>query len=334
MTTEIFFSTNRIGVLSNKQIQKMLDRFNLGNLISFQETSNGVGKQTMFVSSDLGEYVLKGNPLYEGQFLEEKFYVENLNKLTNLPVSYPYIVDERDDIFGWTYAIMPRLPGRHMNDQDLKNKMNKEEQIKIVELLVNSLCELHQWRVEQYGEFDPKNQGIRPFDSTYKTWLYHRIRYWLEDAKNYSVITSKDIEWVEDLLLTCEEAFDILHSPTFVMGDFKADNVLVQQSTEDWILSGIFDFTTGYFGDGIADLPKIVTMYMEDGDEKLAKHFITEYFNRSEAKEAFKERFKVHMLHQRVLDWGCAKAIDNVTWDNNLSFSEWAERYTEFVTCL
>ncbi|MGY5344808.1 aminoglycoside phosphotransferase family protein [Paenibacillus glucanolyticus] len=334
MTTEIFFSANMIGVLTNEQLQRMLNRFNLGNLISYQETSKGVGKQTLFVSTTSGDYVLKGNPLYEGQFKEEKFYVDNLNKLTNLPVPYPYIVDEQEDIFGWTYAIMPRLPGMHFTDQNQKEKLNKEEKKRIVELLVNCLCEMHQWKVEQYGEFDSKNQRIRPFESTYKTWLYNRIRYWLKDAEKYSVITSKDIEWVEDLLLSCEEAFDVLNSPTFVMGDFKADNVLVQRLTEDWKLSGIFDFTTGYFGDGIADLPRIVSMYIEDGEEELAKHFITAYFHRIESKEAFKERFKVHMLHQRVLDWGCAKAIDNVTWDHNLSFSEWAQRYTDFVTSI
>jgi len=45
--------------------------------------------------------------------------------------------------------------------------------------------------------------------------------------------------------------------------------------------------------------------------------------------KGFKERFKVHMLHQRILDWGCAKAINPVTWDKNLSFSQWAETYTE-----
>lgn len=330
MTTKIFFSANRIGVVTHQQIQEVLERFNLGSLIGFRETSNGVGKQTIFVSSDLGEYVLKGNPLYEGQFLEEKFYVESLNKLTSLPVSIPYIVDERNDIFGWNYAIMPRLPGKHINDQDFKNKISKEEEKQIVKLLANTLCELHQWKVEDFGEFDPKNQCIRPFNGTYKTWLYDRIRYWLEDAKKYSVITSKDIEWVEKLLLMCEEAFNALKSPTFVMGDFKADNVLVQRSTEDWMLGGIFDFTTGYFGDGIADLPRIATMYIDEEEEELAKLFIREYFNRCEDKEAFNARFKVHMLHQRVLDWGCAKAIGEVTWDDRISFSEWAEKYTEF----
>ncbi|KOR90283.1 phosphotransferase family protein [Paenibacillus solani] len=330
MTTKIFFSANGIGAITNLQVQAVLDRFNLGSLIGVRETSHGVGKQTIFVSSDLGEYVLKGNPLYEGQFLEEKFNVESLNKLTSLPVATPYIVDERHDIFGWNYAIMPKLPGKHINDQNLTNKINKEEEKQIAKLLANTLCELHQWKVEHFGEFDPTTQCIRPFNGTYKTWLYDRIKYWLEDAKKYSVITCKDIEWVEKLLWMSEEAFNALSSPTFVMGDFKADNVLVQRSAEDWILSGIFDFTTGYFGDSVADLPRIVTMYIDEEEEELARLFIREYFNHCEHKENFIARYKVHMLHQRVMDWGCAKATGDVTWDESLSFTEWAEKYTEF----
>ena len=30
------------------------------------------------------------------------------------------------------------------------------------------------------------------------------------------------------------------------------------------------------------------------------------------------------MLHQLVLNWGCAKAMNNVNWDHALSFSQWA----------
>ncbi|KZD55353.1 hypothetical protein [Bacillus mobilis] len=40
------------------------------------------------------------------------------------------------------------------------------------------------------------------------------------------------------------------------------------------------------------------------------------------------------MLHQRLLDWGCAKAMNMVTWDNELSFYEWVESYTDSVTGL
>ena len=63
----------------------MLDRHNLGNLISAEKTSKGVGNQTLFIHSSKGSYVLKGNPLYAGQFAEEKFYTDYLQEHTSLP---------------------------------------------------------------------------------------------------------------------------------------------------------------------------------------------------------------------------------------------------------
>jgi hygromycin-B 7''-O-kinase len=174
-----------LGKVTDQQLQRMLNRFNLGKLISFQRTSKGVGNQTMFVISSSGEYVLKGNPLFEGQFVEEKFYVDNLLRRTKLPVSSAYLIDVSEDIFGWNYSVMSRLPGTHFNEEA---ELSREDKIQIAELLALSLSELHTWKVDQYGEFDPKNQTVRPFEDSYKSWLYKRIRYWLEDAKKYSVI--------------------------------------------------------------------------------------------------------------------------------------------------
>ncbi|ALA41271.1 hypothetical protein ABE82_06935 [Paenibacillus peoriae] len=64
---------------------------------------------------------------------------------------------------------------------------------------------------------------------------------------------------------------------------------------------------------------------MENGEEELAKGFLTAYAQGMEAKEGFTERFRVHMLHQQILNWGCAKAMKRVTWDNKLSFADWAQ---------
>ncbi len=46
MTTEIFFASNEISV-TDQQLQLMLDRFNLGSLISSQRPTNGVMGQTI-----------------------------------------------------------------------------------------------------------------------------------------------------------------------------------------------------------------------------------------------------------------------------------------------
>ncbi|MEC0243244.1 aminoglycoside phosphotransferase family protein [Paenibacillus dokdonensis] len=333
MSTNIYFSSNQLGELTEAQLQQVLKRFSLGELLSFEKTEKGVGNQTLFISASSGEYVLKGNPLIETQFKEEKFYVDNLSKRTTLPVPSPYLTDESKDILDWSYSLMPRLPGRHIKGVETGLNLNAKKGI--AGIYARTLCELHGWKAVHFGEYDPeKRDGIRPFEGSYKTWLYDRIRYWLEDAKKYSVITAGDFDWVEDVLAASENVFDELNAPSFVMGDYQTDNILVEQSNHDWKISGFFDFTTGYFGDGIADLSNMVAMYLDHAEDELAKHFISMYIDCSEDKGNFIERFRVHMLHQRILDWGCAKATHNVTWDNDLSFSSWAVKYTESAAYL
>ncbi|XEC94314.1 phosphotransferase [Paenibacillus tarimensis] len=87
-------------------------------------------------------------------------------------------------------------------------------------------------------------------------------------------------------MIASEEVFDGLISPTFVMGDFKPDNILVQHKTNGWQLSGIIDYTTGNFSDEIADLPKMVAMYHDNGEEELAKQF-TVYYKSLRSKRHF-----------------------------------------------
>ncbi|MEK3672384.1 hypothetical protein [Paenibacillus sp. FSL R10-2771] len=89
MTAAIIFASNKLGVVHDDQMQLMLDKFNLGKLISFQKTVNGAMGQTMYVSSNEGEFILKGNPLYPGQFIEEKYFIENIHKRTNVTVPTP-----------------------------------------------------------------------------------------------------------------------------------------------------------------------------------------------------------------------------------------------------
>jgi len=332
MTTRIFFSTNSLGSIAAEQIQSMLDRFQLGELVSSERTVEGVMKQTMFITATSGEFVLKGNPIYEGQWREEQFFVDHLHKKTGAPVPFPYRIDERSDIFGWSYALMPRLAGVHFNDPSIQTELSDTEQMTIASRLAETLGQLHQWKEERFGEYDPCHRCIRPFPGTYEAWLYRTVRFWLDDATKYSVIRPEDRRWVDHVLEDSERSFRSLREPSFVMGDFKPENVLMERRGSKWRVSGVIDFTTSYFGDRMADLSKIVLHYLDSGQEEQAKRFISEYVRLTNADEADAQRLKVHLLHQRVLDWGCAYATRSVTWDKRLSFSEWANRFVQFAS--
>ncbi|MBE0336949.1 phosphotransferase family protein [Paenibacillus sp. 23TSA30-6] len=329
MTTTIYFSSNRLGEVADDQLQRMLDRFDLGRLISSGKTAEGVMGQTLYISSTAGQFVLKGNPLFQGQWAEEQFIVEQLHTRTQIPVPAPYLVDETEDIFGWSYSIMPCLDGQHIHTPELQARLTPPDQQQMAEMLAIVLLELHSWKVEDSGELDTSSLAIRPFDVSYRVWLYGRIRYWLEDARKYSDISVQDIAWVEGILEGSRQAFDQLNTNTFVMGDFKPQNFLVKNGDGGWKVSGLFDFTTAYFGDGVADLPKITIMYLENGEEELARRFLTAYLKGMEDKKGFVERFRVHMLYQQILNWGCAKAMKQVTWDDKLSFADWARKFTD-----
>ncbi|WLD94628.1 phosphotransferase family protein [Alkalihalobacillus sp. AL-G] len=334
MTSKIIFSSNKLGVITDDQLQEMLNKFNLGRLISSRNTEQGVMKQTRFVYSTEGEFVFKGNPLYPGQLIEEKFFVEELYKRTNVNVPIPYFLDDTDDIFGWSYSIMPRLPGEHLNSKRLSSNLNRKDKFNIAGLIAETLLEFHSWKASQYGDLDTKDLTIRPFEESYVSWLYNRIRYWLNDAKKYSRITTEDVEWVEALLENARSTFQALSSPTYVMGDFKPGNFLVSGESNKFHISGVFDFTNTYFGDPISDLIKMITIYIDNDEIEVAKHLLSHYLDGSVEKEDYKQRLQIHMLHQRILDWGCAKAIGMVTWNDDLAFSEWAARYTDTVANL
>ncbi|WP_284139363.1 aminoglycoside phosphotransferase family protein [Virgibacillus sp. LDC-1] len=335
MTAKIIFASNKLENINDQQIKQMVDKQGLGQFISAQRTAQGAMGQTMYVCTTKGDYVLKGNPLYEGQLKEEKYFIEQLHKHTDIPVPVPYILDESEDIFGWNYAIMPRLSGYHLTDKQLYEKLPYEEKIKIAERIAHTLTAFHQWRVRDCGELNPLTCSITPFQEGYQAWLYKRIYFWLQDATKYSLILPKDIAWVQHILDTSQSAFAAFSSPCFVMGDFKPGNFLVDHTeTEGWKVSGVFDFTNAYFGDPLSDLIKLVTLYIDKEEESIALHLMKTYINgcmHSYEKTEIKQRLMVHMLHQRILDWGCAKAINKVDWDNDLAFFIWASRYTEKV---
>jgi len=331
MTSKIIFASNKLGVINDNQLQSTLEKFNLGRLISSEITANGAMGQTIFVSSTEGDFVLKGNPLYDGQLLEEKFFIENIHKRTKVTVPVPYIIDHSGDIFGWSYAIMPRLPGEHLNSCNF----SIDEKYAVAELIAGTLSEFHTWKVTAFGDLNTDNFTITPFKESYKQWLFNRIMFWLEDAKKYSEITVEDINWVQDLLEQSNDALEKFHTPTFVMGDFKPGNFLIHAEEGKLQIGGVFDFTNSYFADPISDLIKMVTYYIDANERDFAKHLIKVYFGELEEEiETVIKRMKVHMLHQRVLDWGCAKAMNMVTWNDDLPFYKWVELYTDSVVNL
>ena len=108
--------SHRLGELSGAQFQAALDRFDLGQFIRAEPISAGNFGQNVYLTSATGEYVLRGAPFWPYQFPRERFFTDLLHARTRAPVPWPYLLDPEDDIFGWSYVIMPRMPGLQLSD--------------------------------------------------------------------------------------------------------------------------------------------------------------------------------------------------------------------------
>lgn len=89
----------------------------------------GVLGQNVFVTSTTGAWVLRGAPHYDWQLPAERFSCEQLHTRTRTPVPWPYLIDPSDDIFGWSYAIMPRMPGLQMSDPGVAGGLTHEDRL-------------------------------------------------------------------------------------------------------------------------------------------------------------------------------------------------------------
>ncbi|GAF13323.1 hypothetical protein JCM19046_1460 [Bacillus sp. JCM 19046] len=324
MTAEIIFASNKLGTVHPNQVQSMLDYHDYGRLVAFEKTRNGAMRQTLFIRSSQGEYVLKGNPLYPGQLQEEQYFINRLQQQTTVPLPTPYHINKNHSLFGWSYALMPRLTGNHLNDETLQTK----ESLAVADAIARTLLQFHKWTEPTFGQLNPADQTISPFQHSYTNWLFQRILYWLNDASRFSTIATEDLRWTEENLEDSKQAFTDLTSSTFVMGDFKPGNFLINEGPEGWCVSAVFDFTNAYFADPVSDVSKMLLYYMNEKQMAVAERLLHTYFAKA-LHASMQKRLTVHLIHQLVLDWGNAKATGTVTWDNELPFHQWANQYVE-----
>ena len=317
-----------LGEISDEQFAKALQKLNLGSLIKIEKVTGGVVGQNVFLTSTKGEYVFRGRPFYDEQFDVEKFAVENLRKKVNIPTAYPYMIDNDTDIFGFKYAIMPRMSGiQTMNGGTIILDLSKDERLKIARAMATMLAKMHKLKFEcvKHQEnaalFTPPN--MLQTHSGYAEFMIGRITNEIEDLIG---IKKADIDYINEMIMKNKDALLVPFEPCFLMGDFKEDNVLFSNDNGEWNVCAVFDFAMSHFGDCERDLSRICAMYIDE-DANLAKEFVNTYIKLNPPREGFFERLKLYMLEERKGIWWWAKSQNRGLWDENISLTEWLEPY-------
>ncbi|MBN2100667.1 phosphotransferase [Candidatus Dojkabacteria bacterium] len=323
--------SDRLGEISDSQLQKALDKFDLGKLRDTAETEAGLFGQNMFLTSSKGEYVLRGVPHYPWQFKTEKFFADLLHEQTKVPVPWPYLLDEDESIFGWSYVIMPRMSGHHLSDSIDDADFSKEDRLEIAKAQGRMLAEAQKLTWDFPGKYDIETSNVIPFKPDYVTWYEGEIMDRLEKSRGYNKMTpDSEVEWAQDILDKARPSMKMPFEVAFVMQDYKPGNMVVDKVDDSWEVTGLFDLMESSFGNGEADLSRMFSVYFDTENVDLAYAFVNAYLEAQGKQEEFEERWKVFMLHDRTIIWEWVQRTDRVWWNKEWTFKEWVSRYMDF----
>jgi len=295
----------RLGAITESQIQEAFHRFSLGDVIAVSPTSNGMGGQNLFVTSTSREYVFRGNPLYPGQFAKERFFAHLLHTQASLPVPYPYHVDDSAEIFVWSYAIMPRLPGATLSALEAEAPLSQRDLHAITHLLAETLAQLQEATWPHVGEYHPETDTIVPLAGSLtdrESGFVHIRLAWARDRTGR--IDEADVRWAEEVLARGRTAVDHPPAPTVVLHDYQVGNMVFAREADHWSVTGVFDFAEAYIGDPEVDLARTINGLLHGGHVDLAHLLVQDYDRLRGIRPGLADRLATYLLDFLIIEWG------------------------------
>ena len=323
--------SQRLGNISDEQLQGALGYFDLGELLHAEPIPFGLFGQNLFVTSTVGEFVLRGVPHYDWQFPTEMFFTEQLHTKTRVPVPYPYRFNPSTEIFGWAFVIMPKMPGLQLADSQVVACLSMDERRGVARALAAMLIEIQTLTWGFSGRYNAANQMIEPMQQDYRSWIVQRIRELITQAQSYNDNTpATDAAWVENIIERTSHACLTPYQPCLVLEDYKEPNVVVTQDEAEWQVSGVFDFMTAHFGDGEADLARQVGTYLRETPE-LADEFVQVYLQGKVVQPGFSERQQLYMLYDSLIIWSFWQGhAGGLPEDKTLTLEQWAGPFVAY----
>ncbi len=305
--------SERLGVLHLDQLQSALDTFDLGHLIDVRRAKGGLFGQNLLLevggSGGREHWVFRGAPHWPYQFSRERHFVEIVQRMTQAPVPWPFHVEREESLFGWSYALMPRLGGE--SPSAVRPNVDEVEWCVIARQVGLGLSEMHGASAEKSGEYDPDHDAIAE-ESSFKDW-------WMRSVESYrsrclaipDALDQKDTAYIDGLLAEHSHALSVPFQPCVVHHDFKEGNIHVRRTAEGWEFCGIFDWMTAALGDAEQDLSRMAAGFGASGPDA-ARAFLDGYRESRLLRDGARDRFRLYMLLDRLWIWEYARR--NQVW--------------------
>jgi aminoglycoside phosphotransferase (APT) family kinase protein len=332
--------SQRLGVLTHAQLQAALDRFDLGELIDAEPVSGGLFGQNVFLTSTRGRWVLRGCPHYDGQLQKERFFSRLIHEETEADAPWPFYIERSDEIFGWHYALMPRLPGENPGDGDVQSTLTKDGRIALARGLGEYLAKMQSRSWKQCADYDHAGDELAAFDIPYADWIIRETRNWLTrtlsgswdleaplDPAKTKATTDADVAWVEEIIEGSRAALAEPFEPVIVHSDYKENNTTALRQGDRWSFTGVFDLGGCYIGNGEYDLARTACSYVVFDPEVLRAYVEAQSRGRPRAA-GFRERMRLYILCDRLVIWEYGQR-NKIWFREGVTLREWAEPFVE-----
>lgn len=328
--------SERLGVITNEQLQAALDRFDLGRLVGAEPIPSGLFGQNLMIATTTGDYVFRGAPHWnpagedDWQFQKERFFSRLMHESPNGPlVAWPYLLEEDREIFGWGFAFQPKLPGGPLQQPMKRHYSVADVQQQWLEL-GRALAAVHTVSLPASGVHDPRTDSIQPHSDRYADHMERTLEQWLEMSVAASSATSdSDVEWARSLIAEARNAMRMPFQPVVVHLDYGFHNVLFEQRDGEWVLTGVVDWMTAESGHPESDLARPLAtdlQYRMGGIQA----FFEGYRAMHPEMPGFRERFPVFMLWERLQLWQYWQARGE-KFKEGLGMREWIEPYVRML---
>jgi hygromycin-B 7''-O-kinase len=328
--------SERLGAISDAQFEAVAERFGLGRFVKAEPTTSGLFGQNVFVTTTDNEFVLRGAPHWvkgidetewrredRWQFSKEKYFAEQLQAQTKAPVPWPMLHDEASDIFGWPYLVMPKMPGRCLDEREILKALEPADRHGVAVALGEMLAEMQRLASPFAGDFSPATIALEPYAEGGVGWIVREARAIAANCGD--TLTPDDIAWIE----TAAEGAKGDVANTYVHCDYKLNNLTVMQDGRRWRVSGLFDLHEARFADGALDVVRTACSYLDTEPE------LAHVFRHAYGKPLDPARMTLYVLNDRLKFWGYFSRPEiNAEWLRGKTFRGWAQRYVDGVLAL
>ncbi len=320
--------SQRLGVLSDSQLQAALDRFDLGQLIDARSAPGGLFGQNVLLQTTAGGFVLRGQAHYDGQFQKERFFSRLIHEQTPAEAPWPYVIEKSPEIFGWSFAIMPLLDGVHLSAPETQQSLTQDDRIAIASAIGEYLALLHSTEFNRPAVYDYVADDLKPMPAPFADWIVGEVRTWLDRCLQASQETTpEDVAWVESIVETARPAIAGDVRPVVVHTDFTEGNVVAARDDSAWRINGVFDLGEAYIGDGEYDLSRVICAYAIPDTGRLLP-FVHAYPGVHPLRPHARERMALYILLDRLIIWEYGQR-NGVWFKPGVNLRAFAERFVD-----